>query len=66
MKGGFNGGACYDFKKNAVLVDTKFVENAVKVSGLPVDNMLEGIYAHEIGHYMVFPGSGGFFSLQRT
>jgi len=51
----YDGGACYDFKKNAVLVDANFIERVSQKSGLQVDRCLEGVYAHEIGHYMVFP-----------
>jgi hypothetical protein len=53
--GNAKGGAHYDFRKNETLVDEGFIRKVNETSGLPVDKCLEGIYAHEIGHYMVFP-----------
>jgi len=51
----FEGGACYDFAKRETLVDQNFVKNLAKSAGLTEERCYEGIFGHEIGHYMVFP-----------
>ncbi len=54
-----NGGAAYDFRTRETLVDESFVEKTSQASGLQPDRCLEGIFVHEIGHYMVFPRTLG-------
>jgi hypothetical protein len=50
-----DGGACYDFSRLETLVDEGFVKKVSSDGGIPEESVLEGIFAHEIGHYMVFP-----------
>lgn len=49
------GGACINFKTAALLVDDDFVRETSDKTGVPIDQVNEGIYTHEIGHWMVFP-----------
>lgn len=50
-----DGGACFDFSKRETLVDRTFVKNLAKSAGLTEERSYEGIFSHEIGHYMDFP-----------
>jgi hypothetical protein len=52
---GLDGGACYDFKKRETLVSEDFVQDTCKKAGLTEEQVLEGIFIHEISHYMDFP-----------
>ncbi|NYZ74495.1 hypothetical protein H0O00_05100 [Candidatus Micrarchaeota archaeon] len=54
-----NGGAAYDFRTRQTLVDESFVGSLCDKSGLKPEACLEGIFVHEIGHYMVFPRTLG-------
>lgn len=54
-----NGGAAYDFKTRETLVDSGFVADVSQKASLSPDDALEGIFVHEIGHYMVFPRTLG-------
>jgi hypothetical protein len=54
-----DGGAAYDFRKRETLVSESYVEDLSKISGLPIEKCLIGIFSHEIGHYMVFPKTLG-------
>jgi hypothetical protein len=51
----FEGGACYDFRKRETLVDENFVKSLAKRAKLTEERCYEGVFGHEIGHYMVFP-----------
>jgi len=53
------GGACFNFRTRETLVDETFVARVSRASGLSVDDCLEGIFVHEIGHYMAFPRNLG-------
>jgi len=51
------GGAHIDFANLETTVSDAFVEEIVKKTGLSREACLEGIFTHEIGHYMVYPRS---------
>ncbi|MFH0737049.1 MAG: vWA domain-containing protein [Candidatus Micrarchaeota archaeon] len=59
----FEGGACFDFRTRETLVDTGFVRNVAKTGGITEERCLEGVFGHEIGHYMVFPRTLGVMIL---
>ncbi|MEW6035309.1 MAG: hypothetical protein AB1529_01735 [Candidatus Micrarchaeota archaeon] len=50
-----DGGACFDFRRKETLVDEGFVQTVSGRGGMSEEKCLEGVFAHEIGHYMVFP-----------
>jgi len=50
-----DGGACFDFKKLETLVDGKFVKDVSGKGSMSEERCYEGVFTHEIGHYMVFP-----------
>ncbi|MDD5172123.1 MAG: hypothetical protein PHF60_03750, partial [Candidatus ainarchaeum sp.] len=58
-----NGGAAYNFQTRETLVDEGFVKKTSEASGLTPDQVLEGIFVHEIGHYMVYPRTLGMLIL---
>jgi hypothetical protein len=59
MVRGLDGGACYDFTKHETLVDEGFLASVCKNGNIEEERCLEGIFTHEIGHYMVFPKTRG-------
>jgi hypothetical protein len=63
MVRGLSGGAAFDFRRNETLVDEGFVEKTSKSGNISQERCLEGIFTHEIGHYMVFPETLGRFIL---
>jgi hypothetical protein len=50
-----DGGACYDFRHRETLVDSGFISELREKGSISEEKALEGVFAHEIGHYMVFP-----------
>lgn len=52
---GLDGGAAYDFRKRETLIDEGFVESRSRIGKISSEAFVEGVMAHEIGHYMVFP-----------
>lgn len=49
------GGARFDFSSGDIRVGESFVYEVSDKSGLPLEEVIEGILIHEVGHYMVFP-----------
>lgn len=55
----YGGGASYDFRSRQTLIGGDYADDLSAKSGKPVDECLEGISSHEIGHYMTFPRTLG-------
>jgi hypothetical protein len=61
--GKFSGGACFNFRTLKTLVDEEYIQRVCANSGLSEERVLDGVFTHEIGHYMVFPRTYGILIL---